>query len=168
MKNIFPYSVIAFFIMLLSCSQPQRNFPNAGSELQVKVVGIVDGDTFDGIPMLDGKNTIRYRLACVDTPERGQPFSKKAKQKLGDLIFGQIVRIRIEKKKDQYKRPIVWVINEKNQDVQAELLKSGMAWHFKKYNQDVYYSNLEIEARKNRVGLWQDEEPMAPWLWRKK
>ena len=48
------------------------------------------------------------------------------------------------------------------------MLKQGMAWHYKKYSKDLDYAKLETEARKNRVGLWQDRNPIAPWLWREK
>ncbi|WP_231427840.1 MULTISPECIES: thermonuclease family protein [Pedobacter] len=42
-----------------------------------------------------------------------------------------------------------------------------MAWHFKKYSTDAYYAQLEINARKGKVGLWRDPNPIAPWEWRK-
>lgn len=169
MKAISILSIVIMALLFLSaCSQPKINVGKKGSKYSVKVVGIVDGDTFDGIFELNGKTLQkRYRLACIDTPEKGQPFFKNAKQKLSDLIFGQYVTVKVEQK-DRYKREVVWVINEKEQDVQAEMLKSGMAWHFKRYNQDSYYSNLEEVAHQNHLGLWQDENPVAPWLWRKR
>ncbi|MBC7587818.1 MAG: hypothetical protein H7178_05595 [Chitinophagaceae bacterium] len=40
--------------------------------------------------------------------------------------------------------------------------------HFKKYSSDVKLANAEMEAREKRLGLWIDENPMAPWEWRKK
>lgn len=46
------------------------------------------------------------------------------------------------------------------------MIKQGMAWHYKKYSSDPVYAKLESEARNNRVGLWQDKNPIAPWLWR--
>lgn len=165
--SVFSVVIAALFFML-ACSQPKMNVGKKGSEYKVKVVGVVDGDTFDGVFVLNGETfQKRYRLACIDTPEKGQPFYKNAKRQLSDLIFGQYVTVKVEQK-DRYKREVVWVINEKEQDVQAEMLKTGMAWHFKRYNQDSYYSKLEENAHQNRIGLWQDENPIAPWLWRKR
>jgi len=47
------------------------------------------------------------------------------------------------------------------------LLREGMAWHYKKYNQDADLAHLEVIARKNKVGLWGMREPVAPWDWRR-
>ena len=47
------------------------------------------------------------------------------------------------------------------------MIKQGMAWHFKKYSTDPLYASLEIAARKNKTGLWQDANPTPPWEWRK-
>jgi micrococcal nuclease len=71
-------------------------------------------------------------------------------------------------KYDRYKRLIGIVINDKNQNVNLEMIKLGMAWHFTKYSKDAVYDKLEKQARKNRVGLWQDKNPIEPWLWREK
>ena len=51
----------------------------SAESLTGKVVRIVDGDT---LVLLDSGNTQhRVRLAGIDTPERGQPFGKKAKHR---------------------------------------------------------------------------------------
>uniref|UniRef100_UPI0018EBCD01 thermonuclease family protein n=1 Tax=Pedobacter sp. ASV28 TaxID=2795123 RepID=UPI0018EBCD01 len=59
------------------------------------------------------------------------------------------------------------VVNIKKQVVNQEMVKQGMAWHFKRYSTNETYARLELIARKNKVGLWQDKNPIAPWLWRK-
>jgi len=46
------------------------------------------------------------------------------------------------------------------------MIKLGMAWHFKKYSSDPLYAQFEITARKNKIGLWQDANAVAPWEWR--
>ena len=47
------------------------------------------------------------------------------------------------------------------------MIEAGYAWHFKRYSSDVLLANAEIKARKNQLGLWADETPVAPWDWRK-
>lgn len=68
---------------------------------------------------------------------------------------------------DRYKRLIAVVINSRKQAVNQEMIKKGMAWHYKKYSTDPLYAQLEIEARRNKVGLWKDAKPTPPWEWRK-
>ena len=55
----------------------------------------------------------------------------------------------------------------KGKDVSAEMLKSGLVWHFRKYDNSVIYSQLENEARKNRFGIWSEAYPVTPWDFRK-
>ena len=55
-----------------------------------------------------------------------------------------------------------------NININKELVKNGLAWHFKKYSSDVEYAKLERQARKSKVGLWKEKNPIAPWDWRKK
>ena len=47
------------------------------------------------------------------------------------------------------------------------MVKAGYAWHFKQYSQNPIYADLEIQAKNNKRGLWQDKYPIAPWEWRK-
>lgn len=126
----------------------------------------MDGDTME---ILYKKTPIKIRLAHIDSPEkRGtQPFGNNAKQALSNLCFGKTVTIKAEKY-DRYKRLIAVIINNQGQNVNQQMLKLGMAWHYKKYSKDSDYAKLETEARKNRIGLWQDKNPIAPWLWREK
>lgn len=128
-----------------------------------KVVGITDGDTFK---LLTKDSTlIKVRLANIDCPERKQPFSKKAKQFVSDAIFSKTVTLKVLKK-DRYRRYISNVIYDDSLSLCHELIKNGLAWHYRKYSKDSLLQALEDEARKNNIGLWQDKNAMAPWEWR--
>jgi len=48
------------------------------------------------------------------------------------------------------------------------LLKAGYAWHYKQYNKEKRLSEMELQARSKRFGLWADKDPVAPWEFRKK
>ena len=81
------------WLRLALCALVLLAGPSMGSAetLTGTVVGIVDGDTFD---MLDAeKVTHRIRPSGCDTPERGQPFWKAAKQSLSDLSMGRTVTV---------------------------------------------------------------------------
>ena len=48
------------------------------------------------------------------------------------------------------------------------MIKSGNAWHFKKYSKDEKYAEAEVYAQTKRLGLWSEENtPLAPWDYRK-
>ena len=48
-----------------------------------------------------------------------------------------------------------------------ELLRAGLAWHYKRYSKEEELAVLEDEARANKVGLWTDPHPVPPWEWRR-
>jgi micrococcal nuclease len=131
-----------------------------------KVIAIKDGDT---IEVLYESNTIVIRLAHIDCPEvkKRQPFGEAAKKFTSNVCFGQMVTVQNEGKFDRYKRLIAVIINNKNENVNKALVKAGLAWHYLKYSTDTSYDELEIIARKNKMGLWADKNPTPPWRWRK-
>ena len=117
--------------------------------------------------MIDGKEQT-VRLAHIDCPEKKQPFGNKAKQFASDLCFGKNVTLINDNKFDRNKRLITEIFLLDGTNVNKELVKNGLAWHFKKYSDNKEYAQLEIEAQKNRIGLWSETTPVAPWNWRKK
>lgn len=160
-------SLLLLLLTLQSCFiQPAGNKDINDSHLvfTAKVIRILDGDTME---VWYQDQPIKIRLAHIDCPEkRGhQPFGTKAKQALSRLCFGQMVKVQGQKY-DRYKRLIAVVINDKKQVLNQEMIKQGMAWHFKKYSGDPLYAQLEINARQNKVGLWQEADVVAPWDWR--
>ncbi|HEY7696311.1 MAG TPA: thermonuclease family protein [Nitrososphaeraceae archaeon] len=94
-----------------------QNMDN-GIELVGNVTYVVDGDTLD-------INGIRVRLSLVDTPERGQPGFKEAKEFVSTLCLGKKAELNVDdgqRRGDRYGREIGVVycdgldINEKLMD----------------------------------------------------
>ncbi|MGZ5246370.1 MAG: thermonuclease family protein [Flavitalea sp.] len=125
-----------------------------------KVVGIIDGDTFD--MMVNGKKT-RVRMFGIDAPERRQDYYQKSKQALSEMIYGEIVRIDT-KSRDRYKRTLAEVYVG-NKWINREMVMQGMAWHFTRYSSDIRISAAEKEARNAKRGLW-SMKAVAPWEFR--
>jgi endonuclease YncB( thermonuclease family) len=54
-----------------------------------------------------------------------------------------------------------------------EQVEAGFAWHYKKYQQEQdaqdqqRYATAENQARDGRLGLWRDNNPNAPWEFRR-
>ena len=146
-------------------SEKETTPTNITCDYSVRVVKIVDGDTFIGLT--NDRREVHFRLLGIDAPEKGQPFSEKSKEKLAELIAGKFVRIKAQQKPDRYGRLIVWAYTPDGEDVSAEMLKAGLSWHFSKFDNSAFYSQLETEARKNRTGIWTEANPIAPWNFRK-
>lgn len=128
-----------------------------------KIIAIADGDT---VTLLQNKTQIRIRIDAIDAPEKGMPYSKVAKKFLSDLCFGKIVTIKTVKI-DHYGRTVARIVLPNGKDVSTEMIRSGYAWHYKKYSTDAVLAKLELQARSNKIGLWKDKDAMAPWEVRK-
>jgi len=129
---------------------------------KARVIGVHDGDS---ITVLTSDNQqIKVRLEGIDCPELKQDFGQRAKQATSALCFGKDVRVQ-QTGKDRYGRTLAYVYVG-DVCINKELLKQGMAWHFKKYNSDPEYAKLENKARSQKVGLWSHPNPVAPWDFR--
>lgn len=134
------------------------------------MVGITDGDT---LTALTADNVqMKVRLAGIDTPERGQPYYKAAKQALSDLAFDRNAVIDFNKQ-DRYGRTVAKVLVD-GRDVNLAIVTQGWAWWYRKYateqsaEDQKLYEAAENDARSARRGLWADPEPVPPWEWRRK
>lgn len=158
-------SIIWFLLLftpIISCTSKSGNNPSLkkGSTVSGKVIAIIDGDTYD--VLLQGKKTVRVRMEGIDAPEKGMPFYQKSKKYLSDLCFGKQIKIKITGV-DNHERFLAYSFLEDGKELSQEMIKAGLAWHFKKYNSDSKLSELEMVAKTLRKGLWKDENPMAPW-----
>lgn len=98
-------------------------------------------------------------------PEKGQAFGNRSKQALSELVRGKQVEIR-ERGTGRYGRTL-GRIYQSGLDVNAEMVRRGMAWVYIKYVKDKRLNQLEAEAREQRRGLWADKDPVPPWEWRR-
>lgn len=161
--TVYYILILILFATNLSCNSKSRSKKEIGSDAKQttgKVIGIVDGDTYD--ILMEGNKTVRIRMEGIDAPEKGMPFYKVAKTHLSDLCFGQQVTLKITGK-DHHDRTLAFSYMQDGTELSHEMLKAGLAWHFKEYNSDTDLAQLETEARKSKLGLWQDEKPMTPW-----
>ena len=177
-KKIYQYLFIANIALLVSCGDQISNTESAlvndvvsetssqdkGRYVMANVIRIADGDTFTMV--FENGFDVRVRLNGIDSPEKKQAFSKRAKQTLSELIYNKEVKVYYESK-DRYGR-VLGDVFVNNLNVNREMIKRGMAWHYKQYSDDETLAQLEVEARRNKSGLWADPNPVAPWEFRKK
>ena len=132
-------------------------------ELRGKVVSIADGDT---ITVLDAdKKQHKIRLNGIDAPEKKQAFGTKSKARLGELVAGKDVVVEW-KEKDTYGRTL-GKVTQNGVDVNLQMVKEGMAWHYRKYSKSAELSRAEAEAKAGKKGLWADPNLVPPWDFRK-
>ncbi len=131
----------------------------------VRVTKVTDGDSFRGIN--EDNEELLFRIHGIDAPENKQAFGRRSKDYLSSIVYGRKVGLNINTK-DRWGRYVVSVYTADCLDVAAEMLRAGMAWHFRRYDITKYYSNLEKEAREFRVGLWKDPAPVPPWEYRRR
>ena len=129
-----------------------------------RVVKITDGDTIS--VQVEGKRSQKVRLVDIDTPEKDQPYGREARQALAALVANREVRIE-SRGADDYGRLLARVFVDEL-DVNAELVRRGAAWVFRKYSDDAKLLELEREARAEQRGLWAlpASERIPPWHWR--
>jgi hypothetical protein len=127
------------------------------------VTRVVDGDTLI-VQLSSGRITVR--LDSIDAPERSQPGGSAATSALQSLVGNQRVDLEVVTQ-DRYERMVAVVyVGETN--VNAELVKDGHAWTFRRYATDPDYCRWEAAARDARLGLWARPamDRIAPWEYR--
>lgn len=149
--------VSSILLLLIAC-------PTEEEFIRGEVVRIADGDTIT--LLVDGEQQVKVRLYGIDCPETKQDFYQVAKQFTSDRTAQQYVSVEVIET-DRYGRT-VGIVHLPNGDIlNEELLKAGLAWHYKQYDQSDHFASLENEARKNKLGLWSMKKPVEPWIFRK-
>jgi len=169
MKSIifFKYALTILFALTIN---PIR------ADFTAKVQRVVDGDTVH-VEDEAGKK-FKVRLTGIDAPEKNQPYGLASTYHLRELLLKKIVLLKSQPKKgkpysvDRYKRVLAKIVLD-GRDINLSQILSGYAWHFKRYQKQQSpkdresYSQAELHAKKNNLGLWGEKKPIAPWKWRK-
>lgn len=164
LENINFLIMIQFFFIFFFIINPLfiQNADNS-TEYSGLVIKIMDGDTIE--VLLADSTSIKVRLNAIDAPEKGMDYSNVSKYYLGKLIFKKHVKI-IKHSVDKYKR-LVGDVYLDDLYVNSQMLKTGMAWHYKKYSKDETLAEFETIAREHKIGLWSLPCPIEPWEYRK-
>lgn len=125
-----------------------------------QAVRVIDGDTLEMAGVV-------YRLHGIDAPEKHQqcnapdngtwPCGKAATDKLAALINSQLV-ICLGNKRDRYRR-IIAVCYQGSTNLNAEMVRTGHAWAYRRYSLD--YLPQGQEAQTSRRGIWQEATQTA-------
>lgn len=170
MKNYRRLLAVALaLVMALHTAHKPSAAHEVTHEVRGQIVKVTDGDTVTLLNERDIRITIR--LAGIDAPELRMQYGQAAQAYLRDLVLNKVVIAKTHKK-DRFGRIVatLWVNSE---DVNLAMIHAGMAWHYKKYQTDqpkhltAIYDKSEQAARTAMQGLWRQQNPTPPWLWRK-
>jgi endonuclease YncB( thermonuclease family) len=161
--------VVALFLALVACASAATSSAAPAQVLEARVIAVADGDT---ITVLDSNQVQhRIRLAGIDAPEKGQPFSENSRQALAGKVHQRTVSLQWMKP-DRHGRLLAKVLVE-GADVNLAQVHAGLAWHYKAYANEQSradrdaYAAAELGARERRIGLWSQATPVPPWDWRR-
>lgn len=161
MKSIFRYSLYLTLLALLFSSLAF----SSGTSFTGRVIDVADGDTIT--VLTQNQEKVKIRLSGVDCPESFQIHGEKAKQFTSSMVSGKRVRLDPETV-DQYGRTVALVIVN-DTSLNEQIVAHGHGWVYRKYCKASYCNDwlqLEATARDAQVGLWENDNPQAPWDWR--
>ena len=130
-------------LIILALTSSINSFAFSG-----KVINVIDGDS---IILQRENHEEMIRLRQIDAPEFKQPYGKKAKQALSNMILGKIVQIKGQKK-DSYNR-ILGTVFFNDEDINLKMIREGHAWAYKRYVTDKEYNATEKQAQKDRKSV---------------
>ena len=133
----------------------------AGEEIKGTITSVIDGNTIEILTR--EHETYKILLHGIDSPDPGQNYAEQAKKFLEKLLLNKSVTIAIHGKDRQGNR-LGEIHVEGTPDPRQELLKAGLAWTTESVAD---FETLKEHAREQGKGLWQDENPTPPWIYRR-
>jgi len=127
---------------------------------------VYDGDSITKCKKLDG-SLVNVRLAGIDAPERSQPYGLQSREALQNKIQGYLVHIEKIGEDTLYNRDIGYVYF-RNENINTYQVLQGNAWYYEKYSDNEILRGSQEIAKLDKRGLWKDENPTAPWDYRRK
>ncbi|MEL7004255.1 MAG: thermonuclease family protein [Bacteroidota bacterium] len=133
--------------------------------IEGKIIDVIDGNTFE--VLTKEKEKITFMLFDVDSPEIGQEYGEEAKSFVTKVVLKKKVIIKT-KGKDRWGNKLAQISLRNGDDLSEILVKSGLAWVGERYQSIASLKTLESTAKDNTLGMWQSEEIMSPWVYRRK
>lgn len=148
----------------------RRASAKSGRSYTGTVSKVYDGDTLHVIDGDGAKHKIR--MAYIDAPEMKQAYGTHSRDNLRAAAEGRKVSVRVFDT-DRYQREVAQVSVGKT-DLNLMQVQDGAAWHYKSYAKEQQdkadfadYADAQIQAERERKGLWKAKNPQAPWAYRR-
>ena len=145
----------------------------------VKIVRVIDGDSV--VVRLPNREERSVRMYGIDAPEKAQNRGGSSTQQLERILRGgRDWRLHVIDE-DHYQRLVGLIYCEDEESVYRnhdgtgilsanhEMVRSGWAHWYQEYGDQIgEFENLERYAQQERLGVWQDDEIVYPWDFRKR
>lgn len=158
-----------------SSTQTTAQTPRPKGEfvLQGKVTHVADGDTIN--VQVNGQRE-RVRLANIDAPESdgrsdrpGQAYADQSQQAMAAMVLNKTLTLNCFEQ-DHYGRNVCNVMLPDGRIANQVLVEQGLAWAYTgsngRYLRDKSLIQVQEQAQKAKRGLWKDNNPTPPWVWR--
>ncbi len=132
-----------------------------------RVLKVADGDTITFVTQ--EREVKKVRLYGVDAPESQQAWGGQAKDFVSDLVFLKEVEIDVMDT-DRYGRLVAVVYLPDGRILNEEVIRNGHGWVYRDFCKESYCRDwiaVEQQAKNERIGLWAQKNPTAPWKWRR-
>lgn len=133
------------------------------------IVSVGDGDT---VRVRINQKLTTIRLACADAPEiRQTPYENASASRLKQLLpIGKSIDLRAIEK-DKYGRT-VGEIFVNNKSINLQMVAEGQAVVYRQYLKNCsstkqQYLAAEANAKKRKLGFWNQPNPIMPWDFRR-
>jgi endonuclease YncB( thermonuclease family) len=152
------YLLLVLIITVLS------NVDVKGATIFGRVIEVNSGDV---ITIYNLNRPVRIRILGIDAPEMNQAFGEVARKHLSDLVYDKSVLVDYSGIASDSSLTGRVLLN--NSDIGAQMIRDGAAWvdpsnqdRLSSTDREVYQLSQQA-ARSERRGLWQAENPIAPW-----
>ena len=139
---------------------------------RVRIRRVIDGDSLE-VKYAGLFSFLRrpfpVRLYGIDAPELAQPYGQESRKQLQSLVRRGGIRME-SMATDRYGRTVglLYRRRRRDQSVNVEMVRSGMAWWYRRYGgRDLGFPEAEAEAKRRRCGVWRDGDRIRrPWDYR--
>jgi endonuclease YncB( thermonuclease family) len=133
-----------------------------------KVVSVTDGDTIRVLKH-GASSSVAVRLYGIDAPEKNQQYGHEAAEFTAGMVAGKNVEVQTSGG-DRYGR-VIGLVTVNGVLLNRETVRAGYAWVYRRYCRKAFLcaelEALETMAREAGAGVFQDDAPVRPSIFRK-
>ena len=150
-RNFRTVAIIATVLFFVAYSEQGK--------IRGRVIKVIDGDTV----VVQGLIWKRHiRMTHIDAPEKHQSFGDVSSERLHEKLNNNFVCVVLDKKQNDPHKRCLGEIFVGSRNINLEMVNEGLAWHYKRYSKSKEYAEAEERARKTKLGLWRERNPIPP------